>query len=126
MQTQRPDAQDAGKTMILRSLLFVPGDSEKKLAKAKSSPADALILDLEDAVAAENRPKAREMIHEFMQQRHRQAIFVRVNPLGTPDHRPDLEAVVPLAPAGLVIPKPDSPIALRTIDVNVSSIERKH
>lgn len=112
--------------MILRSLLFVPGDSEKKLAKAKSSAADALILDLEDAVAAENRPKAREMIGEFMAERHRQAIWVRVNPLGTPDHRPDLEAIVPLAPAGLVIPKPDSPIALRTIDVNVSLIERKH
>ena len=42
--------------MILRSLLFVPADSEKKLAKCKSSPADALILDLEDSVAAENRP----------------------------------------------------------------------
>ena len=57
MQTQRPDAQDT--EMILRSLLFVPADSEKKLAKSKSSPADALILDLEDSVSAENRPKAR-------------------------------------------------------------------
>ncbi len=47
--------------MILRLLLFVPADSEKKLAKAKGSPADALILDLEDSVAAENRPAARAL-----------------------------------------------------------------
>ena len=50
--------------MILRSLLFVPADSEKKLAKSKSSPADALILDLEDSVSAENRPKARALARE--------------------------------------------------------------
>ena len=52
--------------MILRSLLFVPADSEKKLEKSKSSPADALILDLEDSVAAPNRPKARKLAADFL------------------------------------------------------------
>jgi len=51
---------------ILRSMLFVPGDSEKKLAKGASVGADALILDLEDAVAAARRPVAREMIREYI------------------------------------------------------------
>jgi citrate lyase subunit beta/citryl-CoA lyase len=125
MQTQRPDAQEPGE-MILRSLLFVPADSEKKLAKAKSSPADALILDLEDAVAADNRPKAREMVREFLGEKHRQAIWVRVNPHGSVDHRKDIEAVVSSSPAGFVIPKPDSPKTLRMIDKNVAMLERTH
>ena len=51
---------------VLRSMLFVPGDSEKKLAKGASVGADALILDLEDAVAASRRPVAREMIQEYL------------------------------------------------------------
>jgi citrate lyase subunit beta/citryl-CoA lyase len=110
--------------MILRSLLFVPADSEKKLAKAKSSPADALILDLEDAVAAENRPRARAMVREFLSEKHPQAIWVRVNPLGTRDHHADLEAIVPAAPVGLVIPKPDGPRTLRMIDKNIALLER--
>ena len=51
---------------VLRSMLFVPGDSEKKLAKGASVGADALILDLEDAVAASRRPVAREMVHDYL------------------------------------------------------------
>jgi citrate lyase subunit beta/citryl-CoA lyase len=112
--------------MILRSLLFVPADSERKLEKAKSSPADALILDLEDAVAPENRAKARGLIREFMKDKHRQAIWVRVNPHKSPDYGDDIEAVVPLQPAGLVIPKPDGPKTLKMIDTNLVSIERKN
>jgi len=109
--------------MILRSMLFVPGDSEKKLAKGRSSPADALILDLEDAVAAENRPRARAMIREFLSETHRQAIWVRVNPHGSPDYADDIEAIVPVGPAGLVIPKPDGPRTLEAIDADLSTLE---
>ncbi len=112
--------------MITRSFLFVPADSEKKIAKAKSSPADALILDLEDSVSAENRPRARELVREFLSETHAQAIWVRVNPHGTADCRLDIEAVVPAAPAGLVIPKPDGPATLSLIDIELSGIERKH
>src|SRR5215475_4056712 len=109
--------------MILRSLLFVPADSEKKLAKATSSPADALILDLEDSVAAENRPKARALLREFLKTKHGQAVWVRVNPLDSADFRADIETVVAAAPAGLVIPKPDGPHALNVVDAHLLTLE---
>ena len=109
--------------MILRSLLFVPADSEKKLAKSKSSPADALILDLEDSVAAENRPKARELVREFLKDSHAQAIWVRINPLGSDDFIRDIEAVTASKPAGYVVPKPDGPHALNVIDAHLITRE---
>lgn len=109
--------------MILRSLLFVPADSEKKLAKARGSVADALILDLEDSVAAENRPPARELVREFLKDQHRQSIWVRINPLGSEDFIRDVEAVVASNPAGLVIPKPDGPHALNVIDAHILTRE---
>ena len=73
---------------MLRSLLFVPGDSEKKLAKSTSTAADALILDLEDSVAPERTATARVMVAEFLQthrQRSHQQLWVRINPLQTPE-----------------------------------------
>jgi citrate lyase subunit beta/citryl-CoA lyase len=109
--------------MILRSLLFVPADSEKKLAKAKGSPADALILDLEDSVTAENRPNARALAREFLREKHKQSIWVRVNPLGSVDFIRDVEAIVASNPAGLVIPKPESPHVLNVIDAHLITRE---
>ena len=112
--------------MILRSLLFVPADSEKKLAKARTSPADGLILDLEDSVAAENRPRARAQAVEFLKDKHPQSVWVRVNPVGSADYRADIEAIVGSAPAGLIVPKPESPHALHTLDADVSALEVHH
>lgn len=109
--------------MILRSFLFVPADSEKKLAKARASTADALILDLEDSVAAENRPKARATVREFLAEKHSQSIWVRINPLGSEDFIRDVEAVVASNPAGLVIPKPDGPHTLNVIDAHILTRE---
>ena len=109
--------------MIMRSLLFVPADSEKKLAKSKSSPADALILDLEDSVAAENRPAARARVREFLQEKHAQAIWVRINPLGSDDFIRDIEAVTASKPAGFVVPKPDGPQVLNVIDAHLITRE---
>ena len=67
----------------MRSWLFAPGDSEKKVAKAVDGPADIAILDLEDAVVVDNKPLARTMIHDFLRDRRegRERIWVRVNPL---------------------------------------------
>ncbi len=105
--------------MILRSLLFVPADSEKKLAKAKSSPADALILDLEDSVTPQNRAHARGLVREFLKETHAQSVWVRINPLGSDDFIRDVEAVVASNPAGLVVPKPDGPHVLNVIDAHL-------
>ena len=91
----------------LRSLLFVPGDSERKLAKAADSPADALILDLEDSVAASRTAVAREQVLAFLRTRRdrtHQQLWVRINPLSTPAALLDL-AVVAGAPDGLMLPK---------------------
>jgi citrate lyase subunit beta/citryl-CoA lyase len=90
-----------------RSWLFVPGDSERKLAKAASVAADALILDLEDSVAAERRPAARAMVLDYLRahrDRSRQRLWVRINPLGSADALRDL-MVVAGAPDGLMLPK---------------------
>ncbi|MBI3676791.1 MAG: CoA ester lyase [Proteobacteria bacterium] len=111
--------------MILRSLLFVPADSEKKLAKAKSSSADALILDLEDSVTKENRPRARDLAREFLKDKHAQTIWVRINPLGSDDFIRDVEAIVASRPAGFVVPKADGPQTLATIDGHLSTRENK-
>jgi citrate lyase subunit beta/citryl-CoA lyase len=94
----------------LRSLLFVPGDSERKLAKAESSPADALILDLEDAVAPSRTAIARGMVLDYLKahtDRSRRQLWVRINPLSTPAALLDL-MVVAGAPDGLMLPKVDS------------------
>ncbi|MBL6853732.1 MAG: CoA ester lyase [Alphaproteobacteria bacterium] len=109
--------------MILRSLLFVPADSEKKLAKSKSSPADALILDLEDSVSADNRPKARALAREFLKDQNRQSIWVRINPFGSRDFVADMQAVVAAKPAGLIVPKPDGPQDLLTLDAHLITLE---
>ena len=114
--------------MILRSFLFVPADSERKLAKAKTSRADALILDLEDAVAADKRPVARALASEYLQSEKGggASLWIRINPYGTADCRDDLEAIVAAAPAGIVVPKPETPDVLRTLDKDLSALEAMH
>ncbi|RJG04500.1 CoA ester lyase [Noviherbaspirillum sedimenti] len=91
-------------------MLFVPGDSERKLEKGISTQADALILDLEDAVAPSRTHIAREMVLEYLRSRtdrSRQQLWVRINPLSTPAALLDL-AVVAGAPDGIILPKVDS------------------
>ncbi|MBX9461741.1 MAG: CoA ester lyase [Aquamicrobium sp.] len=93
----------------MRSLLFVPGDSERKLAKGLSSGADVLIVDLEDSVAAENKPTARETAAAFItSEKQGPSIYVRVNDLSTGLTDDDLAAVMKAAPAGIMLPKSNS------------------
>lgn len=92
--------------MTLRSLLFVPGDRPDRFAKAESSGADALILDLEDAVASSAKDAARRAVAERLgAPRGRSRLFVRVNPLGTPLFDADIAALASLAPDAVVLPK---------------------
>jgi citrate lyase subunit beta/citryl-CoA lyase len=97
----------------IRSFLFVPSDSEKKLDKADGAGADALILDLEDAVSLENKPRARELALAFLRERPRAKrkfeIWVRINPLDTDLALLDLAVIVAAAPDGLVLPKANGP-----------------
>lgn len=93
----------------MRSLLFVPGDSERKLAKGLSSGADVLIVDLEDSVSADNKQAARETATAFIaSERNGPSIYVRVNDLSTGMTDDDLAAVMKAAPAGVMLPKSNS------------------
>lgn len=92
----------------MRSALFVPADDEKKLAKALRSGADALIVDLEDSVAHAAKERARRIAAEFLHaaaQGARPRLFLRVNPLDSGLTDGDLDAVMPAAPEGVVLPK---------------------
>lgn len=92
----------------MRSLLFVPGDSERKLSKGLESGADCLIVDLEDSVAATNKPQARSMTAQFLGTQpaaRRQKLYVRVNDLSTGLTDDDLAAVVGARPDGIMLPK---------------------
>ncbi|MGH8131040.1 MAG: aldolase/citrate lyase family protein, partial [Steroidobacteraceae bacterium] len=97
---------DVAGAALMRSLLFVPGDSERKLARATTAGADALIVDLEDAVARSELPRARVLACEYIAAGEHRAIWVRINPIDTADAGADLEAVLPSRPAGIVLPKP--------------------
>ena len=97
---------DDAEAPVSRSFLFVPADSERKLAKAAASDADAIIVDLEDSVSAANRPKAREIAAAFLGTDVAPDRWVRINPLDTGDSLEDLRAVVASAPTGIVLPKP--------------------
>jgi citrate lyase subunit beta/citryl-CoA lyase len=112
----------------LRSLLFVPADSEKKLAKGLGTGADALILDLEDAVAVERLPVARDMARAFLaahRDRTKQQLWVRVNPLGGPHALADLAGIVAGAPDGIVLPKVDSAADVVRLDHYLTALEAR-
>ena len=103
--------------MTLRSLLFVPGDRPDRMEKALASGADALILDLEDAVAAAAKPAARAHIAAFLR-RPRSAIglFVRINPLDSGLAADDVAAVLPAGPDGIVLPKSEGGASVAALD----------
>ena len=89
----------------MRSLLFVPGDSARKLAKSIGSGADVLLIDLEDSVAASQKERARATTRAFLASPPAPALFVRINALDSGLAGADLDAVMPGAPAGIVLPK---------------------
>ena len=95
--------------MKLRSLLFVPGDSERKFARAGQSGADVLILDLEDAVAPSMKAAARGIVAGWIDRASEvpAKLFVRINPLVSGLAEGDLAAVVRPGLAGIVVPKAD-------------------
>jgi len=123
MQAHGTDAPEA---RVSRSFLFVPGDSERKLARSVDFAADALIVDLEDSVHADHRPRARQQVQAFLQQSTGVEFWVRINPLGTEDALADLQAVMPSAPHGIVLPKPESADVVRHLAARIDDLELKH
>ena len=91
--------------MKLRSLLFVPGDRPDRMEKALASGADALILDLEDAVAPAAKAEARRAVAAFLAANRQARIWIRVNPLDGAEIDRDLAAVLSGHPDGIVLPK---------------------
>jgi citrate lyase subunit beta/citryl-CoA lyase len=110
--------------MPIRSFLFVPADSERKLARGLESGADALILDLEDSVAAANRPTARRLAREFLDTHGPEKIgrYVRINPLASGLALDDLAATVAGRPDGILLPK-CTPDDVKTVDHYLSAFE---
>lgn len=114
----------------LRSWLFIPGDSEKKLGKVDGCGADAVILDLEDSVAPANKTGARDLVAAFLKARPREErtvqLWVRVNPFDTGLTADDLAAIVPGDPDGIVQPKIDGPEDVRTLSARLDTLEAEH
>lgn len=111
----------------MRSMLFVPGDRPERFAKAEASGADAVIFDLEDAVAAANRPRARVEISNYLKMSDRHVpLWVRINPIETPDALPDLAAVAFARPDGIVLPKARNGDDVRRLDHWLEILETAH
>nr|WP_208403003.1 CoA ester lyase [Sphingomonas japonica] len=92
--------------MAARSLLFAPGDSARKIAKASASAADLVLLDLEDSVAEANKAAARDLVAEHLRTTERRnAQWVRINPLDGAHALADLVTIVPARPDGIMLPK---------------------
>ncbi|HEY4211712.1 MAG TPA: CoA ester lyase [Steroidobacteraceae bacterium] len=123
-----PPSPPAG-TRLLRSFLFVPGDSERKQLKALETQADALILDLEDSVAPEQVPAARARVRDLLHShpdRSRQELWVRVNSLASGTLLDDVVAVFPGFPSGIVLPKVNSAAELAQVHHYLTALEAQH
>jgi citrate lyase subunit beta / citryl-CoA lyase len=111
--------------MRLRSLLFVPGDSDRKFAKAAVSGADALILDLEDSVAPSAKTTARALVPQWLARDVLPARFVRINALDTGLTLADLAAVVKPGLTGILIPKANGLRDIERIGHYIDALEEK-
>jgi len=107
-----------------RSYLFVPADSERQLSKAADAGADAIIVDLEDSVAAASRPVARDVARNYVE--GRKDVWVRINPIDSVDADLDLAGVMPAVPAGIVLPKPRGAEDVLLLAAKLDELEEKH
>ena len=114
----------------MRSLLFVPGDSGRKLEKATASGADALIVDLEDAIAPARKEEARATTLAFLQEfgpsPGRPLLFVRVNAIATGLIDADLDGVVGGRPDGIILPKAEGGASIVHLDAKLAVHEALH
>ncbi len=113
--------------LILRTLLFVPGNQERRIEKARSVPADALILDLEDSVPPAEKDSARKMVAASLDglTLSGQEVFVRINSLPTRYAMPDIKAVVTGGLRGICLPKSESADDIHKADVLIVGAEKE-
>ena len=113
----------------MRSLLFIPGDDEKKLAKGVSCAADALIVDLEDAVSSARKAAARVITAQYVAAtralKTRPLIYVRVNALDTPYWEDDLAGIMGSRPDGVLLPKARSGGDVHTLSIALNHAEER-
>ena len=115
--------------MSVRSLLFVPGDSDKKLAKSESCQADIVVLDLEDSVAPAQKVAARGRVREYLAAhalRKSSQLWVRINPLETAEALADLAAVVGVGLDGILQPKTRSPDDVTRLGYYLDAFEQQN
>src|SRR6516165_523508 len=107
----------------MRSLLFTPADSPKKLDKAMASGADAVIVDLEDSISREGKARARESAAAFLKgavaATARPQILVRVNGLQTGLTDADLDAIVAAKPDAIMLPKAEGGASVTHVDAKL-------
>jgi citrate lyase subunit beta/citryl-CoA lyase len=101
---------------MLRSFLFCPATSERKMVKAFDSLADGVVIDLEDAVAINEKVFARLALPQILARPRSKPAYVRVNALTTPFCFDDLKQVAIAAPEGIIFPKAESASDLKTVD----------
>lgn len=109
--------------MKLRSLLFAPGDSERKIEKALASAADAVILDLEDSVAPGQKLAARACVVAALEKRGQASVVVRVNAADTPWYLGDLAAITRHRPDAVMLPKCASAADLLALEHHLAALE---
>jgi citrate lyase subunit beta/citryl-CoA lyase len=114
----------------MRSFLFIPGDSPKKLDKGMGSGADALLLDLEDSISPQNKVAARATTLAFLKEtvpvKQRPRLYVRINGLATGLTDDDLDAVVSGRPDGVMFPKAEGGAAVIHCDAKIAAREAIH
>jgi citrate lyase subunit beta/citryl-CoA lyase len=111
----------------MRSLLFIPGDDERKLAKGNGSGADAVIVDLEDAVRPARKAAARALSAEWIAATRalnpRPRLYVRINDLETPFWQDDLSGVMGSQPDGILLPKARSGADIHRLSIALNHAE---
>ncbi|MEP0391216.1 MAG: CoA ester lyase [Erythrobacter sp.] len=108
----------------MRSWLFAPGDSEKKMAKAIASDADIALLDLEDSVVPDQKTEARKMVSDAIASApDKRRVWVRVNPLSGDWTQGDLETVIAAGPGGIFLPKAEGGHDVVTLDTMITPLE---
>jgi citrate lyase subunit beta / citryl-CoA lyase len=114
----------------MRSFLFIPGDSPKKLDKGMGSGADALLLDLEDSISLPRKTEARAITAAFLKEartaKERPRLYVRINGLATGLTDDDLDAIVAVHPDGIVFPKAEGGAAVAHCDAKITAREAIH